>query len=651
MLIPGITAAAPSAPVANFYANRTYGAAPLQVLFTDASSNNPTGWAWYFSDETYTAYWPQVNASSGWTGRDYHSSVVLPDGSIVLMGGTGASIFNDVWRSTDKGVTWTRMTGLTGAEWSARYGHTSVALPDGSIVLMGGWDIGGYPLNDVWLSTDNGATWTQQTAGAGWTTRYGHTSVVLPDSSIVLMGGYNGVSVLRDVWRSTDKGATWGRMTETAAWMADTGYIRSRGGFSSVALPDGSINGSIIVMGGQGYLGVHLNDVWRSQDKGVTWTQVTGINGAEWTGRHAHSSVVMPDGSIVLMGGIGASIFNDVWRSTDYGATWVKVNENAGWTARYGHSSVVLPDGRIVLMGGYVPYSGLKNDVYRLLTAGSSAQNPMHTFSFTGTYNVVLQAYNAGGYNSTRKTGYITVHGVLPSSRIGVVRNNQTWILDASGNGAYGAGDFVYNYGKAGDRYVTGDWNGDGTTEIGLVRNNKTWVLDASGNGVYGAGDLTYTFGTVGDVYVTGDWNGNGTTKIGVVRNNNTWLLDASGDGKFGPGDYQYVYGRAGDMYVTGDWNDDRKTEIGVVRNNTTWILDASGNGKYGAGDIVYNYGIAGDGYVTGDWTGSGTTKIGLVRSNTTWLLDASGNGLWGPGDYPYTFGKAGDKYVTGKWS
>ena len=32
--------------------------------------------------------------------------------------------------------------------------------------------------------------------------------------------------------------------------------------------------------------------------------------------------------------------------------------------------------------------------------------------------------------------------------------------------------------GKAGDAFVTGDWNTDGKTEIGVVRNNTTWLLD-----------------------------------------------------------------------------------------------------------------------------------------------------------------------------
>ena len=71
---------------------------------------------------------------------------------------------------------------------------TSVVLPDGSIVLMGGGDGGGYK-NDVWRSTDQGATWAQMTSNADWTGRTEHTSVALPDDSIVLMGGESSAQV------------------------------------------------------------------------------------------------------------------------------------------------------------------------------------------------------------------------------------------------------------------------------------------------------------------------------------------------------------------------------------------------------------------------------------------------------------------------
>jgi hypothetical protein len=245
----------------------------------------------------------------------------------------------------------------------------------------------------------------------------------------------------------------------------------------------------------------------------------------------------------------------------------------------------------------------------------------------------------------------ITVTGTTTETRIGVVRSNTTWLLDASGDGKFGAGDLTRTFGKAGDIPVTGDWDGNGITKIGVVRSNTTWLLDASGDGKFGAGDLTYTFGKAGDVPITGDWDGDLATEIGVVRSSTTWLLDASGDGKYGAGDFTYTFGKAGDKPVTGDWSGTPATEIGVVRSNTTWLLDASGDGKYGAGDLTYTFGKAGDKPVIGDWDADVTSEIGVVRSNTTWLLDASGDGKYGAGDLTYTFGKAGDKPVTGKWT
>ncbi len=157
------------------------------------------------------------------------SSVALPDGSIVVMGGTpnGGTYYNDTWLSTDNGATWTQQT--ASAEWTARHEFSSVALPDGSIVVMGGYDDTGNK-NDVWRSTDKGATWTRQTAGAEWTARYSQSSVAMPDGSIVLIGGHDDVTgVTNDVWRSTDKGATWTQQTANARMDRTTGRLQQRG--------------------------------------------------------------------------------------------------------------------------------------------------------------------------------------------------------------------------------------------------------------------------------------------------------------------------------------------------------------------------------------------------------------------------------------
>ena len=42
---------------AGFTAAPTSGTPPLSVQFTDASTGDPTGWAWYFGDEDFASDW------------------------------------------------------------------------------------------------------------------------------------------------------------------------------------------------------------------------------------------------------------------------------------------------------------------------------------------------------------------------------------------------------------------------------------------------------------------------------------------------------------------------------------------------------------------------------------------------------------------
>jgi hypothetical protein len=357
--------AATSTPVVNFSGHTTTGLSPQEVQFTDESTESPTGWNTYSGDDEFA--WKWVRSYLLRDGRSLATSVALPDGSIVLMGGTGHSIYyHDVQRSTDASAAWwTQMIGS--AEWTARSAHTSVVISDGSIVLMGGSN-GGSNFNDVWHSTDKGITWTQMTSSAEWTARDYLTSVALPDDSIVLMGGDDGSNRLNDVWRSIDQGATWTQVTASADW---TG----RSGHTSVALPDGSI----VLMGGNDGTN-RLNDVWRSTDQGATWTEMTG--GAEWTARNSHTSVALPDGNFVLMGGYEGSYKRDVWHSTDMGSSWTQMTGYAEWESRSAHTSVSLPDGSIVLMCGFRSQGlGLNTwykDVWRSTDQGATWTRPAY---------------------------------------------------------------------------------------------------------------------------------------------------------------------------------------------------------------------------------------------------------------------------------
>lgn len=269
---------------------------------------------------------------------------------------------------------WTRQN--ASAEWPGRGAYPAVAMPDSSIVLIGGYDLDHY-MNDVWRSENSGRTWTQQTPSAEWSPRTGHTSVRVLDNDIILLGGYDNEGIYKnDVWRSENSGRSWYQSRiPNAAWSP-------RAYHTSVSIPNSSYSTpnsthdlltDIVLMGGRGTdENDFRNDVWISTNIGFTWSQQTPS--AAWSPRAYHTSVVMPDGSIVLMGGIGRDGVhkNDVWRSEDRGKTWIQQTPSAAWSPRFEHSSVVMPDGSIILMGGWDINGTRKNDMWRSTDYGKT---------------------------------------------------------------------------------------------------------------------------------------------------------------------------------------------------------------------------------------------------------------------------------------
>jgi len=168
--------------------------------------------------------------------------------------------FNDVWRSRDRGTSWQRMTDkapwaarFETLTFSARM---PVAPKQDIMYVIGGatpaYISGGSDTyyNDVWASSDYGVTWAMITNNAPWEGRWGHSGVVTRDGAIVFYGGavrddlyaepYNW-AFYGDIWASLDGGYTWKECTartvpynrtESAVALDVDGHLLMAAGYS-----------------------------------------------------------------------------------------------------------------------------------------------------------------------------------------------------------------------------------------------------------------------------------------------------------------------------------------------------------------------------------------------------------------------------------
>lgn len=285
-----------------------------------------------------------LEGNAPWQARDSQAEWVFRD-RIWIGGGwfrSDEAPPRDVWASAD-GRNWTRV------EQAAPWIHSDLPMNltfAGRMWIMGGWHNGRLPGNsasrEVWAS-DDGATWTQVTARAGWSARCAGVVVAHRDR-MWLLGGIENYyfgderSVKNDVWSSAD-GRDWKLETSVAPWAA-------RAYHQAV-----THNGRIYVIGGGNYVPTHvaLNDVWSSAD-GVDWTRETAA--APWGPRLWFTAAVYR-GRIWVLGGWAKQQdnFGDVWHSAD-GRNWQQLKTRTTWKARHEHSVFVFQD-KLWIAGGH----------------------------------------------------------------------------------------------------------------------------------------------------------------------------------------------------------------------------------------------------------------------------------------------------------
>lgn len=279
---------------------------------------------------------------------DYEFSVIVLPTQDILKLGTGTMLY----KSADFGNSWIQMPDLPFNMGIG--GQSAVVCSDGTIVVF----VPGVH-NSVWNSTDGGNTWrevcTENQLPMNKTNRTYHNMHVLPNDEIVLIGGIYGdtFNLLNDVWISTDKGATWHIQTLNANW-------QKRHHFNSIVLGN-----KIYVIAGMGQDSTRpLNDVWVSTDKGKQWTLIT--NNAEFGPRSDACLSITKDGNLLIVGGYSNTdteleykqdgYYFDAWSSAD-GKLWVNLVSTNGMITNHGiigSKMVSVNESCVLLTGKYI---------------------------------------------------------------------------------------------------------------------------------------------------------------------------------------------------------------------------------------------------------------------------------------------------------
>ena len=191
--------------------------------------------------------------------------------------------------------------------------------------------------------------------------------------------------------------------------------------------------------------------------------------------------------------------------------------------------------------------------------------------------------------------------------------SNGVWYIANSRNNSFNSVQF----GLAGDKPVSADFDGDNKTDVAVYRNGIWYCLTSSNNTFTSVG-----FGLADDIPTPADFDGDGKADVAVFRpSNGVWYRLNSRNGSF----FAVQFGLNEDIPVAADYDGDGIADINVFRpSNGVWYRLNSGNGSF----FAAQFGLNGDKPIAGDFDGDGRADLVVWRpSNGVWYLINSATG------------------------
>jgi hypothetical protein len=439
-----------------------------------------------------------------------------------------------------------------GASWSAPGGTQDLTGGSGTLSAIA---VSRSDLNTIYtgasdgtfmVSTNNGATWTNRSAGLPQRTiKSIAVSRTDPNTVFVTVSGF----ATPHVYKSLDGGANWVNISGNLPDIpVNTILLDPRPGYPNVIYVGTDIGVLRSVTGG---------NVWQTFNVGMPPVVVTELVG-------------LPNGLVQL---------------STYGRGAYEINLNGSRTIPYDFDgdrradlSVFRPSNRLWYLqrgiDGYVSMEwGQDGDI--VVPADYDGDGKAEVGMFrpsNGTwylFNSGTQSFQTVGWGQNGDRPAPADHDGDGRADLVVFRpSTGQWFVKFSSDNSFTSVDFGVN----GDRPVIGDFDGDGRDDIGLYRpSDNNWYLRNTTEGFW-----IHTWGEAGDIPVPADYDGDGETDIAVFRpGTGQWFLKLSSgffDVKF--------WGQNLDVPVAADYDGDGKADPAVFRpSDGQWYVMGSNAG------------------------------------------------------------------------